>query len=272
MILLEKYNDELFNLRSIGQHDSREGRDSHFFRSKTYWALHYVQRGSGKLFVRKQQYDIKSGMFFLTPPLEPVNYYADDNNPWKYFFVSGYPDSAIDILTALGFSSNNFAVSAKHPQKIFQIFSSFFMNAEDCDDLYFSALNTLHKILSIEFSKPQDDSRRRNATDIINSIEDIMLFNYKNPEFSVSDIADMLYMAPSQLSRIFKRETGETPISHLINLRLDYAASLLQNRSYNISELCNHCGFCDEHYFMKRFKNKFGMTVGEYRKHITGHN
>lgn len=266
MIILDTYNDNLYKLRSVGYHDSTLHYDAKFFRFKQYWGLHYVHSGKGKLILRDNEYDISAGMYFLTPPYEPVNYFPLEDSPWLYYFIAAYSDSPIDLSTLINTADGKFTAVSKNPKKISRLFEEFFATKDENPDPYFSTLSLLCKILSAEFSEGFVPESRIHAPEIAESAKELLLFNFKNPDFNITDIATMLHINPSQLSRTFKAETGETPISYLINLRLQYAAAQLQAYHCNISELCSHCGFNDERYFMKRFKMKFGMTVREYQE------
>lgn len=264
MIMLDKCGDELYRLRSIGKHDSRIHGDFRFFRSKNYWGLHYVSRGSGRLILRGVEYEVSAGMLFLTPPFEPINYYSDEEKLWEYYFIAGYPDSVLDIAKPLGMSAGNFTAAAKNPDEIRRLFEEFFENERE--EVYFRALSVLNKILSLEYVAPKRTDSRSREEELARSVDEIIRFNYKNPEFSVSDIADMLHLHPSRLSRVYKSACGESPISRIIGMRLEYAAELARSKKLSVAELCRECGFGDERYFMRRFKEKFGKTVGEYRK------
>ena len=264
MIMLDKYGDELYKLRSIGRHDSRIHGDVRFFRSKNYWGLHYVSRGSGRLIIRGTEYEVPENSLFLTPPFEPINYYSEEKNLWEYYFIAGYPDSVLDVAKPLGMSSGKFVVAAKNSDEITKLFEGFFENGQD--EPYFRALGILNRILSLEYIAPKRSDLRSREEEIARSVDEIIRFNYKNSEFSVSDIAEMLHLHPSQLSRTYKSVSGESPISRLVGMRLEYASELLLSKKLSVAELCRECGFGDERYFMRRFKQKFGKTVGEYRK------
>lgn len=265
MIMLDKFGDELYRLRSIGRHDSCTGEEARFFRSKNYWALHYVDRGAGHYILRGAEHEVSAGMFFFTPPSELINYYSNEEKPWRYYFISAYPDSILDVISPMGMNGGKFIVEAKHPIAVTRLFEAFFEKREECEDLYFTALGVLNKILSLEYVPLQKNNDYLSKEELIKNIDEIICFNYKNPALSIADIARMLHLNPSRLSRIYKAAMGVSPISRLVGMRLDQAALLLQSKNYTISELCNECGFGDERYFMRRFKQKFGKTVGEYR-------
>ena len=77
----------------------------------------------------------------------------------------------------------------------------------------------------------------------------------------------MLYVSPRHLSRLFHECVGMTPVAYLAEIRLTAAADMLRNNpNLTVNNLCSLVGWGDELYFMKKFKKKFSLTVGEYRE------
>ena len=65
--------------------------------------------------------------------------------------------------------------------------------------------------------------------------------------------------------RIFKAQTGTTPIEYVKRRRLREALLLLQESDLNISEIGDKVGWPDPFYFSKIFKAKIGMPPSVYR-------
>lgn len=89
--------------------------------------------------------------------------------------------------------------------------------------------------------------------------------NIDDPELSVNHFCDTLGMSRSQLYRKFQSITGLTPNDFIRSVRLKQAAQLLQNSSYNISEIATLVGFNSIKYFNKYFKEEFDATPTQYR-------
>lgn len=68
------------------------------------------------------------------------------------------------------------------------------------------------------------------------------------------------------LIRIFKRETGKTPMAYYNELRLGRGAALLLNEEKSIAEVAQGCGFDDCNYFSRAFRRCYGISPSEYRK------
>lgn len=78
-------------------------------------------------------------------------------------------------------------------------------------------------------------------------------------------IAAHVYLNPSYLSKIYKMETGEGISEYVYRLKMDRAAHLLRTTNEKIYEIAASLGYIKTSYFIKLFKDKYGMTPQEYR-------
>lgn len=85
-------------------------------------------------------------------------------------------------------------------------------------------------------------------------------------KITLQSIASELNISPVYLSTIYKECTGINFSEQLLNVRMKHAEELLINRNIPTSRVVVHCGFCDESYFRKKFKQFFGMNIREYRQ------
>lgn len=96
--------------------------------------------------------------------------------------------------------------------------------------------------------------------------------DYINTKFrsklTTTDIATMVHLHPSYLSRIFKEYTGCT-ISRFINARrITEAKQLLCETDWTVETIAVHVGFYDTHHFQKCFRANVGCAPSEYRKGV----
>lgn len=90
--------------------------------------------------------------------------------------------------------------------------------------------------------------------------------HYTEP-MNISDLAEKYGYDPAYFCRKFKQETGMTCGEYQRALRLEQAASLLQNNQDTpISAIALQCGFGDNNYFSRCFKQHFGMSPTQWQK------
>lgn len=83
--------------------------------------------------------------------------------------------------------------------------------------------------------------------------------------FEVSQLADALGCSAEYLSSVFKRSMGVSIVRYTNKVRVRTAKTLLSNYGATIKETAFSCGFADEKYFMKVFRELEGMTPTEYK-------
>ena len=84
---------------------------------------------------------------------------------------------------------------------------------------------------------------------------------------SRTTLADMVYLSADHLARVFKKETGETLVKYITDKRIHAAKELLSDTKTPISQVASEVGYDNYSYFTKIFKEKTGVSPGDYRKH-----
>ncbi|MBC8079030.1 MAG: response regulator [Gorillibacterium sp.] len=80
------------------------------------------------------------------------------------------------------------------------------------------------------------------------------------------EISASVHMSRGYFSNCFKQITGIPFNDYMRKLRLDTARELLEHTSISVQEISESCGFLDDQYFRKVFKEETGKTPKEYRE------
>ena len=83
---------------------------------------------------------------------------------------------------------------------------------------------------------------------------------------TLSELSNLTSTNPQYLCRFFKEISGISPIQYLINRRIDMACAMLLETDKSILTISMDCGFDNVSYFIRKFKQKNGVTPREYRK------
>ena len=102
------------------------------------------------------------------------------------------------------------------------------------------------------------DIRFRRAMDFIHE-------NFRT-DLSLLEIARVSGVTTGTLNAMFKRTTGQTPYSYVIQLRLEHAKSLLQSSSLPLSEIALEAGFADQQHMTHLFRRKLHQTPLSFRR------
>lgn len=111
----------------------------------------------------------------------------------------------------------------------------------------------------------QTDSTADEAADAIRTVKAYVL-QHCAEDLSLELLAGMVYLSPSYLSRLFKRETGETLSSYVQNIRIEQAKTLLRTTSLKTYEVAERVGIPDPVYFSRIFKKITGVKPKDFRR------
>ncbi|GKS85421.1 AraC family transcriptional regulator [Acidovorax sp. SUPP1855] len=82
---------------------------------------------------------------------------------------------------------------------------------------------------------------------------------------TLADAAEAACLSPNYLAHLIKKETGKTFTELLTERRLALAQELLLATGERIGEIARRCGFADEAYFARRFRQWHGLSPSAWR-------
>jgi AraC family L-rhamnose operon transcriptional activator RhaR len=88
-------------------------------------------------------------------------------------------------------------------------------------------------------------------------------------QWTLSELACSLHLAPGYLVRLFKSATGLPPMAFLSRHRVELAADRLLYTDQPISRVGESVGWPDQNYFARRFKSHYGLSASTYRARFT---
>ncbi|NTV91136.1 MAG: AraC family transcriptional regulator, partial [Clostridiales bacterium] len=100
------------------------------------------------------------------------------------------------------------------------------------------------------------------------SISIKFIHNNFERDITLGDIARFVFLSPSYFTRAFKDETGMSPISYLLKVRIERAQELLADTSLKISDIALSVGFSNQQRFNEMFKKYVKQTPLQYRKNV----
>ncbi len=91
------------------------------------------------------------------------------------------------------------------------------------------------------------------------------IYSHIKERITVEDLADVLGVSASYLSRLFKKETGDSVSTYIRTQKIEMAKNLLQYSEYSMIEIANRLSFSSQSHFIQQFRESVGMTPKKYR-------
>jgi AraC-like DNA-binding protein len=91
------------------------------------------------------------------------------------------------------------------------------------------------------------------------------LENDFSKDWKLEDLLKIAHMSRSNLMRVFRKATGQTPIEYLVRLRIQRAMEMLRNSDLSITEIALEVGFNDSNYFTRQFRRALGLSPRQFR-------
>jgi signal transduction histidine kinase/DNA-binding response OmpR family regulator/ligand-binding sensor domain-containing protein len=101
--------------------------------------------------------------------------------------------------------------------------------------------------------------------EFVRKVKQILDTNLSDSEFNVNKLSTELNISTTQLYRKLKVLTGYSPVEFIRILKLQKAYSLLSQRKNTVKEVCYITGFNNLSYFIKCFREQFGVTPAHFR-------
>ena len=225
--------------------------------------IEYIVSGSGFLEINGEKYKLSAGDAYIIHPADRCEYYADENDPYKKYWINFYSGIFfLELLKAYNINERVYRNTdlSKYFEEIFKLENYSNLN----DELYIPVSKILFSII-MDLAQSKKVDTKNPKEDLAYILKQRLNRSIAVPT-SLEDIAKELYRSPNDLIRHFKKRYKVTPYAYLIRMRIERAKSLLINTERNISEIASYLCFSSEYHFSNAFKKNVGMCPKEYRK------
>ncbi|AUT61510.1 GlxA family transcriptional regulator [Paraburkholderia terrae] len=96
------------------------------------------------------------------------------------------------------------------------------------------------------------------------ALQQFMLDNL-HVDHTVASLAERVHMSARNLSRLFAKECGITPMTFLANARIDAARRFLEATDLSLRDIAQRCGFEDTDGFRRTFHRRLQINPADYR-------
>ncbi len=250
--------------------------------------LHRCLAGKGFVYVNGRKFELTPGTFIWAPWNHSIRYEADKENPYLIAGVQLIPHyvSAREPLA--------FQVAHSHEEAFADSPCRQDAVLEGLEGIHFGrfekngGLSALHDYILkwLQYRNKRENEARQLARLLLyelrrtvrqkeaaatfpTTLQNLMEYcqQHMHCPLSLTDLCAVCNRSPSTVIRLFKKNTGKTPLQWILQKKMEHAATLLKTSTLNIGEIGQKVGIDDPYYFSKRFKQESGSSPGNYRLH-----
>ena len=220
-------------------------------KARDYSALAFRISGNATITIGGKEHYIHANDILYMP--QNIAYKAEysDTEMMVIHFVTSENDSDVEVY------------SIQNVEQIYKLFLSalsFWKNKEPGYHVY--TLSQLYIILGVILEKSTKTKQPEHFLKTISFINS----NYRNSTLTIDMICAEAGISATVFRQLFKKYYQKTPTEYIINLRLEYARSLISS-GVSIEKATYESGFNDSKYFARVVKKHFGCTPRELKNY-----
>lgn len=222
-----------------------------------------------------EQYPLQEAVY-APPPLQDWEELLNQNNPGTFL---GETRNYLQNLAKNGVY--NASVLRLFRLDIVQLVYAYLKNKEiqahklytgkTNDQLFMQSLNSIEDMekymeylvsTAAEYHSFADHSQT-----VVEEIKHYIQSHYGD-ELTRMSLAEIVYLNPDYLARLFKKETGISLGTYIIQARIKAAKHLLEATSLSVYQIAAKVGYANYSYFSKLFKQDTGWPPSDYRREL----
>ncbi len=256
-------SDEFLHINSCGV--SKYDNKAHIYRPNGRVDLHILFHLKGSITIScGEEYSLSPGEAFILFENEPQDYTFSPTKEepeaetlWIHFCGT----AARQMLKTAGIdhSAALYPVSPAETERLFRQLIRYHLAGDSLMAL--SYLIRMVSSMSPDKKRPLTESERavrREAERIASNF---------TQEADLDAAATRCNLSRTRFSHLFKEVIGISPLRMQTNMRLDHARDLLLYTELSVKEVAESCGYADQLYFSRIFKESTGISPSEYKKY-----
>ena len=183
-----------------------------------------------------------------------------DINSNDFTNIRDYKNKLIYYNTLLKKSAELEYASTVYLQNLYNTNLKKIESSNDFNELY----DLIHGMI-IGYCNAVNNYKLKDYSTLVRKVVDYINLNLGN-DLSVQNLADLFYISPTYLARIFKKEVNYSIIEYINKQRIRRSTYLLKDSNLPINQISQIVGIHDFNYFSRLFKKHMDKTPSQYRK------
>ena len=239
-------------------------------RGRLDYQLLYIAAGKAHFHFDGKEQIVTAGHMVLYRPKEPqkYEYYGEDQTEVYWVHFTG--GNVTNILRSYGLTDDKRVFYCGSGLDYQNLFRTMINELQMCKDNYAEMLEMYLRQIFIMLKRYFASNLKTDNARVVEEIDKATLYfnEHYSEDISIDEYAQNNHVSVSWFIRNFKHCTGSTPMQYILSKRIYNAEILLQDSTYNITEISEIVGYDNPLYFSRIFKKVKGLSPSEYRKSI----
>ena len=225
--------------------------------------------GHGYVEIEGQRSHLQQGELLIIPRNAQHTYWAADDDPWSIYWVNFLGEDADYFVERIPRRGQPVPIepSAQHEAiRLFRFCLDALHDGYGLPTLIYAAQSTQH-ILSLLLYRNQSLPMEQRAGSRRSSVENVIeyMVEHLDQPLRLEDFAREAGLSVSHFSDRFRAQTGQSPMSYFIHLKMRFACRLLDLSGKPVKSVAIETGYRDPYYFSRVFKKSMGISPEKYR-------
>lgn len=247
--MIYNFEDLSFQILTVDQCTHKKG--SFQIKARPYAALSFRVSGIGNFEIGGKRFVANAGDILFLPANVPYRVeYSVGESIFVHLMQCNYTE-------AENFSSEN----KTQIEAIFQNLLNAWRTHRSVNHAKATVYDVLDKIANAQKKSVWDNA-------FLSCLRDLEE-HFCDPTFSIQAMCEKGFFSASTLRRAFVRQFGISPKQYLCRLRMNRALELLSQNELSVKQIAFLCGFTDEKYFSRAFKEKYGYPPSQLQNGLS---
>ncbi len=239
-------------------------KHSHYFTE-----MFYITGGEGRFLIGEKTLQVTKGSIVIISPNVTHTELSDRQNPLEYIVLAvenarlALPDESADYVSLSDASgADNFLSLLRMMERELKDNGAYCQQA--CRRLLDLLLIKLMRAATfhLTLTPPRHLSKESGA------VKQYIDLHFQE-SVTLDALAELSHLNKYYISHRFTQEYGVSPISYLLDRRIECAKQHLDGTDLSVSSIAQICGFSSQSYFSQAFKKATGVSPNRYKRQLS---
>jgi AraC-like DNA-binding protein len=235
---------------------------------RDYYLIHYVTGGKGTYYTGNREHKLSANDGFLILPNMPIIHKADSKDPWNLCWIAFFGRKVDTLLKHANLDRDHLLFRYERDDFLETCIRNIYDESRGRKNVP-RITGYFYLFMGRLIDNYQDKIKTQKGQPSVFSHFDAAV-NYLNRNIctgvTVERLACHLRLDTSQVYRIFKNHTGDSPQKYITNMRIRRACRLLAKTDLSIKDVSEWLHFEYQSHFTKIFKKIMKVSPTKYRE------